>query len=85
LIKIFLDKKIGKYFQKFIISLSHSTYGIYFSHFIFIYVISNYFYPITKNDYINIFYLLIMTLISSWLIILVLSRIPFIKKFSGYY
>jgi surface polysaccharide O-acyltransferase-like enzyme len=86
LIKTFLNKEVGKYFQRFIVSLSRSTYGIYFSHFILLYIINSYFYPILPdNNYINIIYLLFMTLISSWLVVLVLGRTPFIKKFSGYY
>jgi surface polysaccharide O-acyltransferase-like enzyme len=83
-VETFLNK--SNVLKRIIMSLSRSTYGIYFSHFIVLDLLGMFFYPILPNHpYINIIWLIFLTLISSWALILVLSKIPIIKKFSGYY
>ena len=71
---------------KIINSLSKTSYGIYLVHYIIIKVLYNsIFNKIGINDYhiIGIPIVFIVTLVISWLIITILSKIPYLSKFSG--
>lgn len=75
--------------NKFIKSISRSSYGIYLLHII---LFRAYILPIFEEmlltgtqAMISILVVNLFLLIGSWLIIFCLSRIPIVKKFSGYY
>ncbi len=83
--------KLNKYFNKIvqgkaskiIFSISFCSYGIYLCHMI----VKDAFAHLIFKNYLppSIFYtiLLIVTLVVSWLIILTMSKIPYLKKVSG--
>lgn len=77
------------YINNIILSFSRSSYGIYLVHMIlYIGYIKPYFENIHMtgtNTLISIAILSVVLLTVSWLIIVILSRIPIINKFSGYY
>ena len=65
--------------KKIIVSLSVYSYGMYFSHTIIINIISRY------NPHKNIFFPVMFgaLIFLSWLSVFLVSKIPYLKKFSG--
>lgn len=70
---------------KIIFSISICSYGIYLSHMIVKLSLEYFLYPFKASLPISIYttFLLILTLLISWIIILLLGKIPVIEKFSG--
>ena len=72
----------------FITSVSKSSYGIYLVHLLFINgIIEKIFSDLSMsgtNSLITVIIVSIILLLVSWMIIVILSKIPVIKKFSGY-
>ena len=82
----FLQKNTLK---KFFLSVSRSTYGIFFVHVI---IFRAYIYPVWGlmgfkgiSSFLLIFVSVFISFILSWIITYILGRIPYIKYFSGYY
>lgn len=77
--------------KKLTTSLSRCSYGIYFNHFIIIGLISivssRYFNInlVNYNPLILIPILLIIVIILGWTIIIILNKMPFMKKLTGYH
>ena len=75
------------YIQKFIESVSRASYGIYLLHMIFILKfikkLGEYHMSGTET-FFAVIVVSTLLLITTWICILILSRIPVIKKFSGY-
>ena len=85
IVKTFLE---SKYVGKFIESISRSSYGIYMVHLILLRVflqdnLSKIHLSGTQTALIIMGFSCLLLLVS-WIIILILSKIPFINKFSGY-
>lgn len=78
----------NKYINKFIVSVSRSTYGIYMLHLIILRAyIQPYFntLPMTGTQaVIAVITVTIGLFLGTWIIILLLNKIPIINKFSGY-
>ena len=75
-----INGKVGKA----VISLSLCSYGIYLCHII----VLNFFTVVVEvqryfSPAVSMALLLILILVSSWLIIILMSRIPVLKRFSG--
>ena len=73
--------------QKFIISISKASYGIYLINLIPTVLFYYYLQPLSLTGTqicIVIFTFSISTLVMSWIVILIFSKIPFIKDLSGY-
>jgi len=67
-------------------SLSKSSFGIYLNHYIFISIITFLNPKLINHDPLKwIPFLIIVVLIASWGTILVINKIPYMKKISGYY
>ncbi|MCL2156969.1 MAG: acyltransferase family protein, partial [Methanobrevibacter sp.] len=67
-------------------SLSRSSYGIYLNHYIVIDIILALNLKLTKHNALKwIPPLIIIVLITSWLIVLIVKKIPYLQKISGYY
>ena len=69
------------YLKKFINSTSKMALGIFFIHVLIIKIFINYFNFIIINKPISVIILCIVTFILSYLIIIVLSKVLFIKKY----
>lgn len=72
--------------SKIIFSISVCSYGIYLSHIVIMHIILNFILCHVKNYLpISIFssLTLALTFLCSWILILILSKIPYIKKISG--
>lgn len=83
-IKNLLQKNI---ISKFILSVSRASYGMYLINLIptvMFYYLQPFKFTGTQIVLI-IISLSIITFFTSWILIVLLSKIPFIKKFSGYY
>lgn len=85
IVKTFLE---GNYVSRFIESISRSSYGIYMMHLFLLRVflespLSKIHLSGTKTALIIIVSSCLL-LLASWILILILSKIPFINKFSGY-
>lgn len=77
--------KKGK-IEKFTLMLSKSSYGIYLNHYLFLEIIGIMNLKLLGHNALKwIPFLTIVILISCWILILILSKIPFMKKFTGYY
>lgn len=76
---------IRKHFSKIIYSISVCSYGMYLSHIIIKFIVR----ATVKQSYFGGHFItcltvwLILTFVISWLTVLVLSKIPYLKKFSG--
>lgn len=77
-----------KYINNLILSISRSSYGIYLFHLI---LLRGYIQPVFSKFSLtgtNTFILIILSstglLIVSWIVIVILSKIPIVKNFSGY-
>lgn len=81
----FLENSIIK---KFILSVSKASYGMYLSHVFFI-TLANYYLaniPLTgTQNALLIVVLSIIIFLSSWILIVITSKIPLIKKVCGYH
>lgn len=76
------DSKLGK----LILSLSICSYGIYLTHYMFIwifFIFDDTYHFFLKNPFIWIPLMVLFVLIGSWLLIWIFSKIPYLKKFSG--
>ena len=74
-------------FGKIVLSLSFCSYGIYLCHVIIKICLDKIIMSLFKNMLpmsINLIILLVLTFICSWICILVVHKIPFLSKFSGY-
>ena len=80
IVKYIFNKKVS---PRFISEVSKTTFGIYLIHFIANYKIYNMFFVnvLNKNVYIGVFLLEIATFVICSIIIWLLRKIPFIKKF----
>lgn len=75
------------YFKKFIISVSKASYGMYLINRTLMLYCDNYIANLFLSGKEMCIYFLILTIgifFTSWIIIVILSKIPFIKRFSGY-
>ena len=84
-LKRFLQKGIIK---KTILSISRASYGMYLSESIISKIISPFFIALPTSGTEICLTIVLLTgviFISSWVVVLVLSRIPVLKIFSGYY
>ena len=80
----------NEYINGFILSVSRASYGIYLFHMLLLRgFIEPYFKNVSTftgfNTFITVFVLGFALLIVSWIAILILGKIPVIKKVSGYY
>ena len=77
------------FIKKLILSFSRASYGMYLVHMIFLNSYFRLIFKGLKNSNLKIFifsiFVFIFLTIISWIIIIILSRIPIINKFSGYY
>lgn len=76
------DTKIGK----FITSISICSYGMYLTHYFFIWsviITNNTTHILSKNPFYWIPIVFISTVVFSWILIWVFSKIPYLKKVSG--
>lgn len=74
--------------KRFILSISKASYGMYLVQGIFIIIINQLLaYSVFSGSQIAalILVLSLTTFILSWISVLIINKIPFIKKFSGYY
>ena len=71
------DRLIGK----MIISISICSYGMYYAHFLINKFFLQHFSKVNSNKYALIILILLIAL--SWAMTYILSKIPFLKKFSG--
>ena len=77
----------GKYLNKIIYSISTNSYGIYFVHYIFLIVFSHLLksFEIFHRNPIKIIPILTLILLfSSWFVIFIMGKIPYLKYFSGH-
>ena len=77
--KFLKDTIIGK----ITLSLSICSYGIYLVHLVIFYIIKSVYFNPDGNPLKWILFLTLTTLILSWVIILIISKTPYIKKVSG--
>ncbi len=71
---------------KFTASISRSSYGIYLNHYIFIGIISVSGFNILKHSALKwIPFLVIVVLLCAWVSLLILDKIPYLKKVTGYH
>lgn len=81
----YLAPKLSK-IKGIVTSISRSSYGIYLVH-IFVYLIYFNFIPVNGSG-TNVFFTLLcgtfIIFIVSWIIVFATSKIPYLKKFSGY-
>ena len=74
--------------KKFILSVSKASYGMYLSHVFFI-TLANYYLaniPLTgTQNALLIVVVSIIIFLSSWILIVITSKIPLIKKVCGYH
>jgi len=76
----------GKIVKKLILSLSKASYGIYLTHYIMVSGIALMIPKIVKHTSLKwIPFLIVLVLVCSWALIVLISKIPFIKKISGYH
>lgn len=76
------ESKLGK----LILSLSLCSYGIYLTHYMFIWIFFIYndtYHFFSKDPFIWIPATILFVLIGSWLLIWIFSKIPYLKKVSG--
>lgn len=67
-------------------SLSRSSFGIYLNHYIIISIITSLSLNLTGHNALKwIPFLTVIVLITSWGLILIINKIPFMRKISGYY
>lgn len=81
----YLSPRLSK-IRGIVTNISRSSYGMYLVH-IFVYLIYFNFTPVKGSGTNVVFTLLCGTFvifIASWIIVLMTSKIPFLKKFSGY-
>ena len=74
------------YIKRFVTSVSRSSLGIYLVH-VFVFLFVFYYIPVTgsgTNVFLTLLFGSILVFLISWIIVLITSRIPFIKQFSGY-
>jgi surface polysaccharide O-acyltransferase-like enzyme len=64
---------------KAIISISVCSYGMYFAHFLIVNYLSQF--DIHSNKFVIV--MLLIVIVSSWVVTYVLSKIPYLKTFSG--
>ncbi len=79
--------KISKSITKFCTSVSRSTWGIYCSHSIFLILIPGYLGNIHLTGTKTIILIIVLSIavfIMSYIITLILSKIPYLNKISGY-
>lgn len=70
---------------KFTASISRSSYGIYLNHYIFIGIISVSGFNLIKHSALKwIPFLVIVVLLCAWVSLLILDKIPYLKKVTGY-
>jgi len=73
--------------KKFTLSISKASYGMYLSHIVFFYLISKHGLP--SGGGIKVVAMLLATTIAifliTWIITLILSKIPYLKAFSGFH
>lgn len=76
------DSKLGK----LILSLSLCSYGIYLTHYLFIwifFIFDDTYHFFLRNPFKWIPFMILFVLIASWGLIWIFSKIPYLKKFSG--
>lgn len=76
------DSKVGE----MILSISLCSYGIYLTHYMFIWIFQVYdktYHIFLRNPFKWIPFLFIITLIGSWCLIWIFSKLPYLKKVSG--
>ncbi|WP_458453960.1 acyltransferase [Methanobrevibacter sp.] len=64
---------------KMIVSISICSYGMYYVHYIILRIIKQF--DIHSNKYI--IFILLLIVVSSWIVIYILSKIPYLKKVCG--
>ena len=77
-----------KYCKKYILSVSRASYGMYLIQAPLLHIIKQKFKLLEMSGTQSLILILIITItvfIISWIIVLILSKIPILKKFSGYY
>lgn len=78
-----------KTIKKYILSISRSSYGMYLvQHPIIIQIIPPFFKKLNltgSQTLMSVLLLILSVFVISWIMTIILSRIPFLNKFSGYY
>ncbi len=83
---LFNIKSLNK--NKIILSISKSSYGMYLVQGVFIIIINRLLYNLSFTNMqvvILLFILSIVTFLLSWISVLIINKIPFINKISGYH